>query len=44
MTVYSIDGLRSLRRKLGLVPGYGFEYLKNRVIAGLSLGTTLVKR
>ena len=44
MTVYSIDGLRSLRRKLGLAPGYGFEYLKNLVIARLSLGTTLVKR
>jgi peptidoglycan/xylan/chitin deacetylase (PgdA/CDA1 family) len=44
MTVYSIDGLSSLRRKLGLAPGYGFEYVKNLVIARLSLGTTLVKR
>jgi peptidoglycan/xylan/chitin deacetylase (PgdA/CDA1 family) len=44
MTVYSIDGPSSLRRKLGLVRGYRFECLKNRVIAGLSLGTTLVKR
>jgi peptidoglycan/xylan/chitin deacetylase (PgdA/CDA1 family) len=44
MTVYSIDGASSLRRKLGLAPGYRFECLKNRVIARLALGTTLVKR
>jgi peptidoglycan/xylan/chitin deacetylase (PgdA/CDA1 family) len=44
MTVYSIDGSSSLRRKLGLAPGYSLEWLKNRVIARLSLGTTLVKR
>jgi peptidoglycan/xylan/chitin deacetylase (PgdA/CDA1 family) len=44
MTVYSIDGTGSLRRKLRLAPGYRFEYLKNRVIARLALGTTLVKR
>jgi peptidoglycan/xylan/chitin deacetylase (PgdA/CDA1 family) len=44
MSVYSIDTLSCLKRKLGLLPGYRFECLKNRLIAGLSLGTTLVKR
>ncbi len=44
MGVYSIDGPASIRRKLGLVPGYRLEYLKSRIIAGLSLGTTLVRR
>jgi peptidoglycan/xylan/chitin deacetylase (PgdA/CDA1 family) len=44
MSVYSIDTLGSVRRKLGLTRGYAFEYLKNRIIARLSLGTTLVKR
>jgi peptidoglycan/xylan/chitin deacetylase (PgdA/CDA1 family) len=42
--LYSIDGREALRRKLGLRPGRGFERVKNRIIAGLSLGTTLVKR
>ncbi|MFH1312275.1 MAG: polysaccharide deacetylase family protein [Candidatus Eisenbacteria bacterium] len=44
MTVYSVDGTSSLKRKLGLAPGYRFECLKNKFIARLSLGTTLVKR
>lgn len=41
--VYSIDGARSLERKLGLRAGRGMERLKNTVIAKLSLGTTLIK-
>jgi peptidoglycan/xylan/chitin deacetylase (PgdA/CDA1 family) len=41
--VYSIDGPRSLERKLGLRAGRGLERIKNTVIARLSLGTTLVK-
>jgi peptidoglycan/xylan/chitin deacetylase (PgdA/CDA1 family) len=44
MSIYSIDTLGSVKRKLGLMPGYRFECFKNRLIAGLSLGTTLVKR
>jgi hypothetical protein len=44
MSIYSIDGAGSLRRKLGLAPGYRLECFKNRVIARLALGTTLVKR
>jgi peptidoglycan/xylan/chitin deacetylase (PgdA/CDA1 family) len=44
MSVYSLDDANSMRRKLGLARGYALEYLKNRIIAGLSLGTTLVKR
>jgi peptidoglycan/xylan/chitin deacetylase (PgdA/CDA1 family) len=42
--VYSIDGTRSLERKLGLRAGQGMERLKNTLIAKLSLGTTLVRR
>ena len=42
--LYSIDGPEALRRKLGMRRGRGFERVKNRMIAGLSLGTTLVKR
>jgi hypothetical protein len=44
LSVYSIDGRSSLERKLGLRPGHRLECFKNRVIAKLSLGTTLVKR
>lgn len=44
MSVYAIDGVGSIRRKLRFGPGYHIEYLKNRLIAGLSLGTTLVKK
>lgn len=44
MSVYAIDGTGSIRRKLRFSPGYRIEYLKNRLIAGLSLGTTLVKK
>jgi peptidoglycan/xylan/chitin deacetylase (PgdA/CDA1 family) len=44
MTIYSIDGAGSLKRKLRRAPGYRLEYLKNKVIARLALGTTLVKR
>jgi peptidoglycan/xylan/chitin deacetylase (PgdA/CDA1 family) len=44
MSVYAIDGTKSLRRKLRLDPGYRLEYVKNRLIAGLSLGTTLIKK
>ena len=44
MSVYAIDGTGSIRRKLRFGPGYRIEYLKNRLIAGLSLGTTLVKK
>ena len=44
MSVYSIDHRASLLRKLGGVPGYRFEALKNRVIARLSHGTTLIKK
>jgi peptidoglycan/xylan/chitin deacetylase (PgdA/CDA1 family) len=42
--VYSIDGRRSLERKMGSRPGRWLERLKNVVIARLSLGTTLVKK
>jgi peptidoglycan/xylan/chitin deacetylase (PgdA/CDA1 family) len=41
--VYSIDGARSLERRLGLRRGRRAERLKNTVIARLSLGTTLIK-
>jgi peptidoglycan/xylan/chitin deacetylase (PgdA/CDA1 family) len=44
MSVYVGDGPRSLRRKLGASPGYGLEAFKNRLIARLSHGTSLVKR
>jgi peptidoglycan/xylan/chitin deacetylase (PgdA/CDA1 family) len=44
MSVYAIDGKKSLRRKLRLDPGYRLEYVKNRLIAGLSLGTALIKK
>jgi peptidoglycan/xylan/chitin deacetylase (PgdA/CDA1 family) len=44
MSVYSIDGVRSLRRKLGLAVGHRFEVLKSKAIVRLSHGTTLVKR
>jgi hypothetical protein len=42
--VYSIDGTKSLERKLGLRAGRWVEHLKNLVVAKLSLGTTLVKQ
>jgi peptidoglycan/xylan/chitin deacetylase (PgdA/CDA1 family) len=42
--VYAIDDRRSLQRKLRVRPGYRLECLKSRVIASLSLGTTLVRR
>jgi hypothetical protein len=42
--VYSLDGSASLERKLGLRAGRGIERVKNTLIAGLSLGTTLVKK
>jgi peptidoglycan/xylan/chitin deacetylase (PgdA/CDA1 family) len=41
--VYATDGAASLERKLGLRSGRGIERLRNRVVASLSLGTTLVK-
>ena len=44
MSIYVADGAGSLRRKLGLSPGYGFEVFKNRLIGRLSHGTSLVKR
>ena len=44
MSVYCIDGDGALKRKLGIDAGYGLECLKNRIIAGLSRGTTIVKR
>ena len=42
--LYAMDGAGSLERKLGLRAGRRVERLKNRVIASLSLGTTLIKR
>jgi peptidoglycan/xylan/chitin deacetylase (PgdA/CDA1 family) len=42
--VHSIDGTGSLQRKVGVRSGRRVEWLKSRVIARLSLGTTLVKR
>ncbi len=44
LSVYSIDSRAALERKLSLRPGYKLECFKNKVIARLSLGTTLVKR
>jgi peptidoglycan/xylan/chitin deacetylase (PgdA/CDA1 family) len=44
MGVYYLDGDRSLGRKLGWVRGHRLECAKTRFIAGLSRGTTLVKR
>jgi peptidoglycan/xylan/chitin deacetylase (PgdA/CDA1 family) len=44
MSVYCLDGAGSMRRKLGMAPGYRLESLKNRVVAALSRGTTIVKR
>jgi peptidoglycan/xylan/chitin deacetylase (PgdA/CDA1 family) len=44
MSVYAIDGIGSLRRKMRLDPGYRIECFKSKLIAGLSLGTTLVKK
>jgi peptidoglycan/xylan/chitin deacetylase (PgdA/CDA1 family) len=42
--VYSIDTEVSLQRKLRLRTGYALECLKSRVISGLSLGTTLIRK
>ena len=44
MSVYWLDGAGSIRRKLRMAPGYCLESLKNRVVAALSRGTTIVKR
>jgi peptidoglycan/xylan/chitin deacetylase (PgdA/CDA1 family) len=43
MSVYAIDGAGALLRKLKLRPGYMMEFVKNRMIAGLSWGTAVVK-
>jgi peptidoglycan/xylan/chitin deacetylase (PgdA/CDA1 family) len=42
--VYTLDGAATLKRKMGLGPGRRLERLKSKMIAKLSLGTTLVKR
>jgi peptidoglycan/xylan/chitin deacetylase (PgdA/CDA1 family) len=44
MSVYALDGNTSLSRKLRVRGGYRIELVKNTVIAGMALGTTLVKR
>jgi len=44
MGVHAMDGDAALARMLGLRPGHCLEVLKNRVIANLSLVTTLIKR
>lgn len=44
MSVYAMDGARSLRGKMGAAPGHMFEVAKTRIISQLSRGTPLVKR
>jgi peptidoglycan/xylan/chitin deacetylase (PgdA/CDA1 family) len=44
MSVHAMDGDAALARMLGLRPGQCLEVLKNRIIANLSLVTTLIKR